>query len=113
LFLFSLTEKGQQSYTRSIGNMSDDWEELWDDFCYSFSLTERIDSLRLWILFMTLQNINKPSIWQAPELFIVEYFRRCLQVPWNFMLKVLEVMRCSSPKSSFIWCATTIALYME
>jgi hypothetical protein len=28
LFLFSLTEKGQQSYTRSIGNMSDDWEEL-------------------------------------------------------------------------------------
>ena len=28
-----------------MGNMSGDWEELRDDFCYSFSLTERIDFL--------------------------------------------------------------------
>ena len=33
-----------------IGNMSGDWEELRDDFCYSFSLTERIDSLPIDIL---------------------------------------------------------------
>jgi len=35
----------EQWYTRTIGNMSGDWEEVRDDFCYSFSLTERIDSL--------------------------------------------------------------------
>jgi len=45
LFPFSLIERAEQLYTRTIGNMSGDWEELRDDFCYSFSLTERIDSL--------------------------------------------------------------------
>ena len=42
---FSLTERAEQWYTRTIGSMSSDWEELRDDFCYSFSLTECIDSL--------------------------------------------------------------------
>ena len=45
LFPFSLIERAEQWYTRMIGNMSGDWEELRDDFCYSFSLTECIDSL--------------------------------------------------------------------
>ena len=45
LFPFSLTERAEQWYTRTIGSMSGDWEELQDDICYSFSLTERIDSL--------------------------------------------------------------------
>ena len=45
LFPFTLTERAEQWYTRTIGNMSGDWEELRDDFCYSFSLTERINSL--------------------------------------------------------------------
>ena len=43
--IVSLLERAEQWYTRTIGNMSTDWEELQDDFCYSFSLTERIDSL--------------------------------------------------------------------
>ena len=46
LFPFSLIERAEQWYTRTIGNMSGDWEELRDDFCYSFSLTERIESLQ-------------------------------------------------------------------
>ena len=50
LFPFSLTEKAEQWYTRTIGDMTSDWEELRDDFCYSFSLTERIDSLPIDIL---------------------------------------------------------------
>ena len=45
LFPFSLTERAEQWYTRMIESMSGDWEELRDDFCYSFSLTERINSL--------------------------------------------------------------------
>ena len=45
LFPFSLTERAEQWYTRTIGSTSGDWEELRYDFCYSFSLTERIDSL--------------------------------------------------------------------
>ena len=45
LFPFSLIERAEQWYTRTIGNMSSDWEELRDDFCYSFSLTECMDSL--------------------------------------------------------------------
>ena len=43
--IVSLLERAEQWYTRTIGNMSGDWEELRDDFCYSFSFTERIDSL--------------------------------------------------------------------
>ena len=40
-----------------IGNMSGDWEEIRDDFYYSFSLTERIDSLPTDILdFEQLEN---------------------------------------------------------
>ena len=38
LFPFSLIERAEQWYTRTIGKMSSDWEELRDDFCYSFSL---------------------------------------------------------------------------
>ena len=45
LFPFSLIERAEQWYTRMIGNMSGDWEEVRDDFCYSFSFTKRIDSL--------------------------------------------------------------------
>ena len=45
LFPFSLIEREEQWYTHTIGNMSGDWEELRDDFCYSFSFTKRIDSL--------------------------------------------------------------------
>jgi len=37
LFPFSLTEMAEQWYTCTIENMSGDWEELRDDFCYSFS----------------------------------------------------------------------------
>ena len=40
--------------------MSGDWEELRDDFCYSFSLTERIDSLPIDIL--DFEQLEKESI---------------------------------------------------
>src|SRR6185437_15921183 len=46
-----------------IGNMSGDWEELRDDFCYSFSLTERIDSLPIDIL--DFEQLEKESIGAA------------------------------------------------
>ena len=60
LFPFSLTERAEQWYTRTIENMSGDWEELRDDFCYSFSLTERIDSLPIDIL--DFEQLEKESI---------------------------------------------------
>ena len=50
LFPFSLIEKVEQWHTRTIGSISSDWEELRDDFCYSFSLTEHINSLPIDIL---------------------------------------------------------------
>jgi len=63
LFPFSLIERAEQWYTRTIGNMSGDWEELQDDFCYSFSLTERIDSLPIDIL--DFEQLEKESIGAA------------------------------------------------
>ena len=46
-----------------IGNMSGDWEELRDDFCYSFSLTGHIDSLPTDIL--DFEQLEKESIGAA------------------------------------------------
>src|SRR6185436_15783248 len=63
LFPFSLIEWAEQWYTRTIGNMSGDWEELRDEFCYSFSLTERIDSLPIDIL--DFEQLEKESIGAA------------------------------------------------
>ena len=63
LFPFSLTKRAEQWYTRTIGDMTSDWEELRDDFCYSFSLTERIDSLPIDIL--DFEQLEKESIGAA------------------------------------------------
>ena len=63
LFPFSLIEKAEQWYTHTIGNMSGDWEELRDDFCYSFSLTEHIDSLPTDII--DFEQLEKESIGAA------------------------------------------------
>ena len=63
LFPFPLIEKAEQWYTHTIGNMTGDWEELRDDFCYSFSLTERIDSLPTDIL--AFEQLEKESIGAA------------------------------------------------
>ena len=60
LFPFSLIESTEQWYTRTIGNMSGDWEELRDDICYSFSLTECIDFLPTDIL--AFDQLEKESI---------------------------------------------------
>jgi len=38
-------ERAEQWYTRMVGSMSGDWKELRVDFCHSFSLTKRINSL--------------------------------------------------------------------
>ena len=63
LFPFSLTERAEQWYTRMIGSMSGDWEELRDDFCYSLSLTECIDSLPTDIL--DFEQLEEESIGAA------------------------------------------------
>ena len=63
LFPFSLIERAEKWYTRTIGNMNGDWEELRDDFCYSFSLTGRIDSLPIDIL--DFEQLEKESIGAA------------------------------------------------
>ena len=48
--------------------MSDDWEELRDDFCYSFSLTECIDSLPTDIL--DFEQLEEESIGAAWARFL-------------------------------------------
>ena len=63
LFPFSFIERAEQWYTRMIGNISGDWEELRDDFCYSFSLTEHIDSLPTDIV--DFEQLEKESIGAA------------------------------------------------
>ena len=63
LFPFSLSEREDQWYTRTIGNMTSYWEELRDDFCCSFSLTEHIDSLPIGIL--DFEQLEKESIGAA------------------------------------------------
>ena len=68
LFPFSLTERAEQWYTRTIGNMSSDWEELRDDFCHSFSLTKRINSLPIDIL--DFEQLEKESIGVAWARFL-------------------------------------------
>ena len=49
-------------------NMTGDWKELRDDFCYSFSLTERIDSLLIDIL--SFEQLEKESISAAWARFL-------------------------------------------
>ena len=63
LFPFTHIERVEQWYTRAIGNMSGDWEEIRDDFCYSFSLTGRINSLPTDIL--DFEQLEKESIGAA------------------------------------------------
>ena len=48
--------------------MSGDWEELRDDFCYSFSLTECIDSLQTDIL--DFEQLEEESIGAAWAIFL-------------------------------------------
>ena len=48
--------------------MSGDWEELRDDFCYSFSLTECIDSLQTDIL--DFEQLEEESIGAAWARFL-------------------------------------------
>ena len=67
LLPFSLIEMAEQWYTCTIGNVSGDWEELRDDFCYSFSLTEHIDSLPTDIL--DFEQLEKESICAAWDRF--------------------------------------------
>ena len=58
----------EQRYTRTIGSMTGDWEELRDEFCYSFSLTERVDSLPIDIL--NFEQLEKESIGAAWAKFL-------------------------------------------
>lgn len=47
---FSLTERAEQLYTHMVGSVSGNWEVLRANFCHSFSLTKRINSLPIDIL---------------------------------------------------------------
>ena len=51
-----------------IGNMTGDWEELRADFCHSFSLTKRINSLP--IDFLDFEQLEKESIGAAWARFL-------------------------------------------
>ena len=51
-----------------IGNMTGDWEELRDDFCCSFSLTECIDSIPIDIL--DFEQLKEESIGAAWARFL-------------------------------------------
>ena len=63
LFPFSLTVRAEQWYTRTIGSMCGDLEELRADFCHSFSLTKRLNSLPIDIL--NFEQLEKESIGAA------------------------------------------------
>ena len=68
LFPFSLIERAEQWYTRTIVSMSGNWEELRVDFCHSFSLTERRNSLPIDIL--NFEQVEKESIGAACARFL-------------------------------------------
>ena len=68
LFPFSLIRWAEQWYTLTIGSMSGDWEELRADFCHSFSLTKRINSLPIDIL--DFEQLEKESIGAAWARFL-------------------------------------------
>ena len=68
LFPFSLIRRAEQWYTLTIGNMNGDWEELRADFCHSFSLIKRINSLPIDIL--DFEQLEKESIGAAWARFL-------------------------------------------
>ena len=61
-------ERAEQWYTRMVGSMSGDWKELRVDFCHSFSLTKRINSLPIDIL--DFEQLEKESIDAAKPIFL-------------------------------------------
>jgi hypothetical protein len=65
---FSLIRREEQWYTLTIGSMSGDWEELRADFCHSFYLTKRINSLPIDIL--DFEQLEEESIGAAWARFL-------------------------------------------
>ena len=64
LFPFSLTERAEQWYTRTIGSMCRNWKELRANFCHSFSRDKRINSLPIDILdFKQLEEESIGAAW--------------------------------------------------
>ena len=68
LFPFSLTERVEQWYTRTIGSMCSDWKELRADFCHSFSRDKCINSLPIDIL--DFKQLEEESIGVAWARFL-------------------------------------------
>ena len=62
LFPFSLVGKAEQWYTHNVRGMIQDWEELRDDLCLSFSSSAHTTSLRSEIL--AFEQLEKESIGQ-------------------------------------------------
>ena len=64
LFPFSLTERAEQWYTRTIGSMCGSWKELRADFCPSFSRDKCINSLPIDIFdFKQLEEESIGAAW--------------------------------------------------
>jgi hypothetical protein len=63
LFPFSLVGKAEQWYTHNVRGMIQDWEELRDDFCLSFSSSSHEASLRSEIL--AFEQLEKESLGAA------------------------------------------------
>jgi len=63
LFPFSPVGKAEQWYTHNVRGMSQDWEELRDDFCLSFSSSSHEASLRSEIL--AFEQLEKESLGAA------------------------------------------------
>ena len=63
MFPYSLVGKAEQWYTHNVRGTIHDWEELRDDFCFSFSSASHTASLRSEIL--AFEQMEKESIGAA------------------------------------------------
>jgi hypothetical protein len=74
LFPSYLTKKAKQWYIHSVGTMSVDWDKLQVDFCSSFSLLKRINSLLMDILdFEQLEKESLGVVWAIFLFLLASY----------------------------------------
>ena len=74
LFPFSLMGKAEQWYTHNVRGMIQDWEELRDDFCLSFSSSFHEASLRSEILaFEQLEKESLGAAWARFSRLLVSF----------------------------------------
>jgi hypothetical protein len=97
LFSFSLMGRAKQWYIRSVGSMSVDWEKLQVDFCSSFSLLKRINSLPMDILdFEQLEMESLGATWERFLRLLAIY--QHLSIPKGVSLYIF--LSCLDMKST-------------